>query len=205
MTVACARCHDHKYDQILAKDYYALGGVFANSTYKEYALVPDSEVNFWRDRFTKADKMDEAVQLYNKTATEQLAKALASQTSNYMVAAWRVSGKPKMKAEVVAEKDHLDPEQLDRWIKFLARKQNFYPNLHDWQMMIAQGGTEEQAKFLGDSFQAFLVDLELEEKQIDEENEKLRRRPVCRRSGKKKPSRMSSTPTTSFARAARLS
>ena len=40
LTVACARCHDHKYDPILAKDYYALGGIFASTTYKEYAIGP---------------------------------------------------------------------------------------------------------------------------------------------------------------------
>ncbi len=32
LTVGCARCHDHKFDPILTKDYYALAGVFA-STY----------------------------------------------------------------------------------------------------------------------------------------------------------------------------
>ena len=31
MTVACARCHDHKYDPIPTSDYYALHGVFASS------------------------------------------------------------------------------------------------------------------------------------------------------------------------------
>ena len=30
LTVACARCHDHKFDPITAKDYYALAGVFAS-------------------------------------------------------------------------------------------------------------------------------------------------------------------------------
>ncbi len=32
MTVACARCHDHKFDPILTKDYYAMAGVFASTT-----------------------------------------------------------------------------------------------------------------------------------------------------------------------------
>jgi hypothetical protein len=31
LTVACARCHDHKYDPISMADYYGLAGVFASS------------------------------------------------------------------------------------------------------------------------------------------------------------------------------
>ena len=31
LTVACARCHDHKFDPIPTRDYYALHGVFRNS------------------------------------------------------------------------------------------------------------------------------------------------------------------------------
>jgi len=31
LTVACARCHDHKFDPIPTKDYYSLYGVFANT------------------------------------------------------------------------------------------------------------------------------------------------------------------------------
>jgi hypothetical protein len=31
LTVACARCHDHKYDAISQRDYYGLYGVFASS------------------------------------------------------------------------------------------------------------------------------------------------------------------------------
>ncbi len=32
LTVACARCHDHKFDPILTKDYYAMAGMFASVT-----------------------------------------------------------------------------------------------------------------------------------------------------------------------------
>lgn len=31
MTIACARCHDHKFDAISQRDYYALQGVFASA------------------------------------------------------------------------------------------------------------------------------------------------------------------------------
>ena len=44
LTVACARCHDHKFDPISTKDYYALAGVFASTDYAEVPLAPVKEV-----------------------------------------------------------------------------------------------------------------------------------------------------------------
>ena len=43
LTVACARCHDHKYDPIPTKDYYALAGVFASTQMYNLPLKPDAE------------------------------------------------------------------------------------------------------------------------------------------------------------------
>ena len=40
LTVACARCHDHKYDLIPTEEYYSLAGVFAST--KMINKVPDS-------------------------------------------------------------------------------------------------------------------------------------------------------------------
>src|SRR5262249_20354640 len=34
LTVACARCHDHKFDAISTKDYYALYGFLESSSYR---------------------------------------------------------------------------------------------------------------------------------------------------------------------------
>jgi hypothetical protein len=42
LTIACARCHDHKADPITAADYYALAGVFASIKLSERPLVDDA-------------------------------------------------------------------------------------------------------------------------------------------------------------------
>jgi cytochrome c553 len=45
LTVACARCHDHKFDPIPQRDYYSLAGVFASTDYREYVLTPDGGID----------------------------------------------------------------------------------------------------------------------------------------------------------------
>ena len=43
LTVACARCHDHKFDPITSEDYYALAGVFASCRRAERPLVTETK------------------------------------------------------------------------------------------------------------------------------------------------------------------
>jgi hypothetical protein len=52
LTVGCARCHDHKYDPITQRDYYALAGVFASTR-----LVNKTSDGIVVDGKTSADKM----------------------------------------------------------------------------------------------------------------------------------------------------
>ena len=39
LTLACARCHDHKFDPVSTQDYYALAGVLANIRQQDVAVV----------------------------------------------------------------------------------------------------------------------------------------------------------------------
>ncbi|MCO8123959.1 PSD1 and planctomycete cytochrome C domain-containing protein [Stieleria sp. TO1_6] len=41
LTVACARCHDHKFDPISSEDYYAMAGIFASCRQIERPLVSE--------------------------------------------------------------------------------------------------------------------------------------------------------------------
>lgn len=55
LTVACARCHDHKYDPIPTADYYALAGVFASTEMFNRPLSEDCETDKNGEAKTPAD------------------------------------------------------------------------------------------------------------------------------------------------------
>ncbi|HEX5270222.1 MAG TPA: PSD1 and planctomycete cytochrome C domain-containing protein [Gemmataceae bacterium] len=52
LTVACARCHDHKYDPIPTQDYYSLAGVFSSCKLASLPMVPKAEA----DRYAESQK-----------------------------------------------------------------------------------------------------------------------------------------------------
>jgi hypothetical protein len=67
LTIGCSRCHDHKFDPILTKDYYALFTTFAGTAHGE------RDVAMTQDRQARADKL--------KPLTEARDKIIAAQTA----------------------------------------------------------------------------------------------------------------------------
>ncbi len=60
LTVTCARCHDHKFDPISQKDYYALYGIFSSSYEPDKlpALKPIANTAEYQDYLKKAAEFE---------------------------------------------------------------------------------------------------------------------------------------------------
>jgi hypothetical protein len=83
MTVQCARCHDHKFDPILMKDYYALEASIFGYVEVEYPLGPREEADAYMRQLTETedkvaalkDQIDALDEPYrNKLALEEIRK-----------------------------------------------------------------------------------------------------------------------------------
>ncbi len=185
LTVACARCHDHKYDPISQKDYYSLAAVFLNTTYHEYPATSPAEMAVWQKQQKVIDDKEEVLDDFMEHQSDLYSEILAQKTSKYLVAAWQVTGEPKKKVAEAAVDQKVDPEMLERWIKFLAKPPKHYSYLRDWQDMVKCGGTLEQAQFLADYFQNLVLSVAREAAALKEENDIIKAKAGVR----KKPRR----------------
>lgn len=58
LTVACARCHDHKFDPISAADYHALAGIFASSRQVGRPLISEEQYQPVREAKAEVAKLE---------------------------------------------------------------------------------------------------------------------------------------------------
>ena len=134
LTVACSRCHDHKYDPIPTADYYSLYGVFASSEEpKQLPLLgkqpvtPETEA-FDRELRIREAKVDKHLQkrLDDQRKEEQLKR--------YLIAV--SDGKEMNDGELkkLASDRGLVQSFLLRWRNFLneSKKEPFNPVFAPW-------------------------------------------------------------------------
>jgi mono/diheme cytochrome c family protein len=154
LTVACARCHDHKFDPIPTSDYYALAGIFSSTAYKEYPAVPPGEVEaFDKGQAAIKAKTAEIAAYLKAEAPRWSASAAHSQSSRYMVGAWKLANRRKTKPDLstadFAKAEGLETLFLDRWVKFLEpRSDDTRPYLARWRKLV--GGQDPKVDLSGD-------------------------------------------------------
>ncbi len=89
LTVACARCHDHKFDPIPTDDYYSLFGVFNSSVEPaEAPEIPASVSDALREDFHKQIAVKQKVlEEFQNNKINVIRGELSSHTSLYLKAA----------------------------------------------------------------------------------------------------------------------
>jgi hypothetical protein len=159
LTVTCARCHNHKYDPISQKDYYAVGGVFANSGFWEYNLAPEEQVNAYQAQRKKVKAAEDTLQKFADASAIRVAESFAKQIPEYLMAVRKtVLTDPKGDLDKVAQAEKLDPETFQRWFKYLTTAEKLHPYLKGWDALMAKGGgADADARRIAEEFRDLVL------------------------------------------------
>ncbi|HTI51998.1 MAG TPA: DUF1549 domain-containing protein, partial [Planctomycetaceae bacterium] len=136
LTIACARCHDHKFDPISTADYYGLAGIFFSSHvisdegYLSHGtvrlripLVGEADVERHRQQQVRIQEMERRIQAAVDQQYAEFARTLVPQTARYPLAAWDYEHRPadqaKLTKEEFAARENLHVFGLSEWISYL--------------------------------------------------------------------------------------
>lgn len=152
LTVACARCHDHKFDPIPTRDYYALYGVFQSCA---EAVVPcakgeDKEL---------AELQRKNREMLTKVREERMAKT-RSQVREHLEAQLELERYPEEVFGQLLEADDLNPFIVRRWKSWLeedARRPQ--PLMAEWHALHGKG-TPEALRACAARYGALFADVE---------------------------------------------
>ncbi len=135
LTMACARCHNHKFDPLSAQDYYGLAGIFF-STHILAKLTPKGagenimKVPLFKPELVEARKKHAAdlaslEQRYNaamEDSRRSVAAAIAPETARYLTAAWEyraaLAKQPGLAVDEFAGKQGLRAYALRQWLEY---------------------------------------------------------------------------------------
>jgi hypothetical protein len=81
LTVACARCHDHKFDPISTHDYYALAGIFASIKHTDVSMLADEETRVLQAALKKIEPLQERLKRIGKSKVADEVKEAARLTA----------------------------------------------------------------------------------------------------------------------------
>jgi hypothetical protein len=163
LTVACARCHDHKFDPISTRDYYSLASIFAST--KQLAklegtvsqlyfapLVPKAIAERYEAHQKKIeDKHHEIDQLTGEEA-RRYRDALTPRLAEYMLAARNIYTEGLSGPDIARERS-LDVGVLARWVEYLKPTKERRAHLEPWYSS-ASGELDAAARRYQDEFVA---------------------------------------------------
>jgi hypothetical protein len=160
LTVACARCHDHKFDPIPTADYYSLYGVFANSSERVAPIVSQpAQTKEYAEYLAELKKRTEKLESTFQAKRDGMVDRLRRRAPDYLVA---VLDADKMPNELFYE--NVDPDDLNRivirqWQQYLFHRgrSGFDPVFAVWHALAALPANEFNTK-APETIKALLAD-----------------------------------------------
>jgi hypothetical protein len=140
LTVACARCHDHKYDPIPTQDYYSLYGVFHGCDERLVPLAASEDKELAEKRKKYAEKLTER--------REEANARLRARVGDYLAAQLELKNYPEEGFDQILSADDLIPFSVRRWRDFLRQTQGKpHPIFGPWNALagLADFGKEAPA------------------------------------------------------------
>jgi hypothetical protein len=122
LTVACARCHDHKFDAISTRDYYSLYGVLSSSRYAQRSIGPNEAL---AERAAALKSLKKEL----RPLIGSVWLGQASRLAAYLTAAGEVGsiGPDDLVSNrllAVSSARHLSISKLERWTRALGAKES---------------------------------------------------------------------------------
>jgi hypothetical protein len=110
LTVACARCHDHKYDPIPTRDYYGLAAAYNGASWSDVVLVgPEASARF--NAWQKETKQQQAeLQKWALERGRAVARFATADVVRLLPTAWLLS-------EIGRKEYRARKAELDRHVK----------------------------------------------------------------------------------------
>ncbi len=158
LTAACARCHDHKYDPILAEDYYSLYGIFASSrdpSPDQWPKLTDQASGEDAEFQTKLRETSEKYRALRAKLRQQIQHELRAWSGDYLryivqsTPAHRTQAQPAIRTErgVIREVAAYAGGGVIRWRQFLAARRPNDPILGLWRRLFDLKSEEIPSRF----------------------------------------------------------
>ena len=118
-TAVCARCHDHKFDPVSTKDYYALHGVF-NSSFvpldsDKPLLYPIEENSAYKDYIAKRQKIEKDVEDFIDRNYAEAFIDFTTNTAKFLYGAYVLNSVAQSNRTDYVRDNKLNPRMMQRW------------------------------------------------------------------------------------------
>ncbi len=121
LTVACARCHDHKYDPIPTRDYYSLAAAYQGASMSELPVSPPEVVTKYAEWERDTKKQEAEMTQWFADRGNALADSAMQKLDQYLLATYRIRVLRDRKfahdADAIARDEKLSPYFLNRLLK----------------------------------------------------------------------------------------